>query len=57
MSKSAIDVNDAAAIQAAQDSVAVCDRSHWGIIRVSDDDRIRFLHNQTTNDFQSLKPG
>jgi folate-binding protein YgfZ len=57
MSKSAIDTNDAAAIQAAQDSVAVCDRSHCGIIRVSDDDRIRFLHNQTTNDFQSLKPG
>ena len=57
MSKSAIDANDAAAIQAAQDSVAVCDRSLWGIIRVSDDDRIRFLHNQTTNDFQSLKPG
>ena len=57
MSKSAIDANDAAAIQAAQDSVAVCDRSHCGIIRVSDDDRIRFLHNQTTNDFQSLKPG
>jgi tRNA-modifying protein YgfZ len=57
MSKSAIDAKDAAAIQAAQDSVAVCDRSHSGIIRVSDDDRIRFLHNQTTNDFQSLKPG
>lgn len=57
MSKSAIDANDAAAIQAAQDSVAVCDRSLRGIIRVSDDDRIRFLHNQTTNDFQSLKPG
>ncbi|NEU73986.1 folate-binding protein YgfZ [Hassallia byssoidea VB512170] len=57
MSKSAIDTNDAAAIQAAQDSVAVCDRSFCGIIRVSDDDRIRFLHNQTTNDFQSLKPG
>ncbi|MGI2903802.1 YgfZ/GcvT domain-containing protein [Tolypothrix sp. VBCCA 56010] len=57
MSKSAIDANDAVAIQAAQDSVAVCDRSHSGITRVSDDDRIRFLHNQTTNDFQSLKPG
>lgn len=57
MSKSAIDAKDAAAIQAAQDSIAVCDRSHCGIIRVSDDDRIRFLHNQTTNDFQSLKPG
>ncbi|MFO5474148.1 MAG: YgfZ/GcvT domain-containing protein, partial [Dolichospermum sp.] len=31
--------------------------SHWGRIRVSDDDRLRFLHNQSTNDFQVLKPG
>lgn len=46
-----------AAIQAAQEGVAVCDRSNWGRIHVSDEDRIRFLHNQTTNDFQQLKPG
>ncbi len=57
MSTSAIDTNDAAAIQAAQNSVAVYDRSFWGRIKVSDDDRLRFLHNQSTNDFQSLKPG
>lgn len=49
--------NDDSAIQAAQAGVAVCDRSHWGRIIVSDDDRIRFLHNQSTNDFQRLKPG
>jgi folate-binding protein YgfZ len=49
--------NDAAAIQAAQAGVAVGDRSHWGRILVSDDDRLRFLHNQSTNDFQQLKPG
>lgn len=49
--------NDAAAIQAAREGVALCDRSHWGRIQVSDDDRIRFLHNQSTNDFQRLKPG
>lgn len=54
---SAIDGKDAAAIQAATVGVAVCDRSAWGRIRVSDDDRIRFLHNQSTNDFQRLKPG
>lgn len=35
----------------------MCDRSSWGRIEVSDEDRIRFLHNQTTNDFQQLKPG
>jgi folate-binding protein YgfZ len=57
MPKSTIDGKDAAAIQAVTEGVAVCDRSFWGRIRVSDDDRIRFLHNQSTNDFQSLKPG
>ena len=49
--------NDVAAMQAVRDGVTICDRSHWGIIRVTDDDRIRFLHNQSTNDFQILKPG
>ncbi|OUL30555.1 folate-binding protein YgfZ [Nostoc sp. RF31YmG] len=57
MPTSAIDAKDAAAIQAVKEGVAVCDRSHWGRIRVSDDERLRFLHNQSTNDFQSLKPG
>ncbi|MBD2383977.1 CAF17-like 4Fe-4S cluster assembly/insertion protein YgfZ [Cylindrospermum sp. FACHB-282] len=57
MPTSAINGKDLAAIQAAKERVAVCDRSHWGRIRVSDDDRLRFLHNQTTNDFQRLKPG
>jgi len=49
--------NDAAALQAAQVGVALCDRSHWGRIEVSGDDRLRFLHNQTTNSFQTLQPG
>lgn len=57
MPTSIIDSQDAAAIQAARAGVAVCDRSHWGRIRVSDQDRLRFLHNQSTNDIQSLKPG
>ncbi|WP_414754519.1 YgfZ/GcvT domain-containing protein [Anabaena sp. CCY 9910] len=57
MPTSAIDGKDTAAIQAATAEVAVYDRSNWGLIRVSDDDRLRFLHNQSTNDFQSLKPG
>jgi folate-binding protein YgfZ len=33
------------------------DRSGWGVIEVSDVDRLQFLHNQSTNDFKSLKPG
>lgn len=49
--------NDAQAFQAAQSGVALYDRSHWGKIRVTGDDRLRFLHNQTTNNFQTLKPG
>ncbi|MBU7586184.1 MAG: folate-binding protein YgfZ [Nostoc sp. TH1S01] len=57
MPTSTIDGKDAVAIQAAREGVAVCDRSFWGRIRVADGDRIRFLHNQSTNDFQSRKPG
>ena len=33
------------------------DRSHWGRIQVAGADRLRFLHNQTTNAFQQLSPG
>jgi len=57
MATSTIKEQDTAAMQAIKSGVAVCDRSHWGRIRISDDDRLRFLHNQTTNDFHSLKPG
>ncbi|MEL6764340.1 MAG: folate-binding protein, partial [Cyanobacteria bacterium J06607_6] len=42
---------------AAKTAVAVLDRSEWGCISVMGDDRLRFLHNQTTNDVQSLPPG
>lgn len=49
--------NDDAAEQAARSTVALIDRSHWGRIWVSDSDRLRFLHNQTTHDFQSRQPG
>lgn len=49
--------NDGAALKAAREGVALCDRTHWGRIQVSDQDRLRFLHNQSTNDFQRLKPG
>ncbi|MEM1395471.1 MAG: folate-binding protein [Cyanobacteria bacterium P01_A01_bin.80] len=43
--------------QTLETKVAVYNRSHWGCIKVSDDDRLRFLHNQSTNDFESLKSG
>lgn len=35
----------------------VFDRSHWGRIRLTGADRVRFLHNQTTNNIQQLAPG
>lgn len=49
--------NDELALEAASTGVAVCDRSHWGRIEVSDRDRLSFLHNQSTNNIQQLKPG
>lgn len=49
--------NDTTAIQAARQGVALVDLSHWGLLRISGDDRLRYLHNQSTNDFQKLKPG
>jgi tRNA-modifying protein YgfZ len=48
---------DTKAIAAAHNGVAICDRTSIGRIKVSGDDRLRFLHNQSTNDFESLKPG
>jgi folate-binding protein YgfZ len=45
------------AYDADQMPLAIANRSHWGRIRVSDADRLRFLHNQTTNAFQQLQPG
>ncbi|MBD2327466.1 folate-binding protein YgfZ [Alkalinema sp. FACHB-956] len=48
---------DAAAIAAAQASVALYDRSHWGRIEVSDADRLNFLHNQSTHTLKLRQPG
>ena len=33
------------------------DPSHWGLIKITDEERSRYLHNQTTNDFNRLQPG
>ena len=57
MLTSATNNQNANSIQLIKEGVAISDRSHWGCIRVSDDDRLRFLHNQSTNNFQVLKPG
>lgn len=49
--------NDVLAVAASRQSVALCDRSHWGRIQVTGEDRLRFLHNQSTNNFNLLQPG
>ncbi|MEO0770761.1 MAG: hypothetical protein AAFY72_15295, partial [Cyanobacteria bacterium J06649_4] len=36
---------------------AIFNRSHWGRIRLTDKDRVRFLHNQTTNNIEQLSAG
>ena len=49
--------NDEEVLGAIKDGVALCDRSHWGLLKIEGEDRLRYLHNQSTNDFESLKPG
>ncbi|NJL45404.1 MAG: folate-binding protein YgfZ [Leptolyngbyaceae cyanobacterium SM2_3_12] len=48
---------DAEALVAVKTGVALFDRSHWGLIQLSGEDRLRFLHNQTTNTFEQRQPG
>lgn len=38
-------------------TVEIYDRSYWGILELTGNDRSRFLHNQTTNQINLLKPG
>ncbi|KAL2634009.1 hypothetical protein R1flu_005488 [Riccia fluitans] len=47
--------NDEQAVEAAENGVAVFDMSHFGRLRVTGEDRLHFLHNQSTADFKSLK--
>ncbi len=49
--------NDDAAIGAAGSGVALYDASHWGRIAVTDDDRLSFLHNQSTNMLKQRQSG
>ena len=37
--------------------LSLFDRTHWGRIRLTGRDRIRFLHNQTTNNIEQIPPG
>ncbi|XP_031247690.1 putative transferase At1g60990, chloroplastic isoform X2 [Pistacia vera] len=47
--------NDDESLDAVENGVAVVDLSHFGRIRVSGDDRIQLLHNQSTANFENLR--
>lgn len=49
--------NDPQALEAVNNATAICDRSHWGLLKITGEDRLRYLHNQSTNDFEKLTPG
>ncbi|PZO43061.1 MAG: folate-binding protein YgfZ [Shackletoniella antarctica] len=51
------DNHDTEALAAASTGAVLCDRSHWGLIELTGGDRLRFLHNQTTNTFTQRQPG
>jgi tRNA-modifying protein YgfZ len=44
-------------LQSARSGAAIYDSSDWGKILVSDRDRLRFLHNQSTADFEKRQAG
>jgi tRNA-modifying protein YgfZ len=44
-------------LQAAKTGAAIYDSSAWGKILVGDRDRLRFLHNQSTADFEKRQAG
>ena len=49
--------NDSEVLDNWQTQTLLVDRSHWGKILVKDSDRLPFLHNQSSNNLQILKPG
>lgn len=49
--------SDDQALAAIDNGVAIGDRSGWGLLKITGADRLRYLHNQSTNDFENRKPG
>lgn len=52
-----LDFDNSEALSDIEQGVAICDRSHWGLLKITGEDRLRYLHNQSTNDFEKLQPG
>ncbi|MGF1538940.1 MAG: YgfZ/GcvT domain-containing protein [Pleurocapsa sp.] len=49
--------NETEALNAVEDGVVLCDRASWGLLKFTGEDRLRYLHNQSTNDFERLQSG
>lgn len=49
--------NDDIALAALNTGTVLVDRSHWGLLDMTGADRLRFIHNQTTNTFTQRQPG
>ncbi len=49
--------NDAAIAAALEQGTAMVDRSHWTRLQFTGADRLAFLHNQTTQNFNVRQPG
>jgi tRNA-modifying protein YgfZ len=39
------------------EQLTIYDRSHWGLLQIKGEDRLRYLHNQSTNNFERLSVG
>ncbi|MCS6814724.1 MAG: folate-binding protein [Cyanobacteria bacterium] len=51
------DIQTASTLDILGRDVMVYDSSHWGLLAISGNDRLRYLHNQSTNNFNALQPG
>lgn len=49
--------NTEAALRAVRESVALIDRSHWGRLKFTGEDRLKLLQNQTTADYNRVQAG
>lgn len=49
--------NDRQAIATLQSGAVICDLTHWGLLELTGEDRLNFLHNQSSNDIKALQPG
>lgn len=52
-----LDASHLLTLSANPNGVMLYDRSHWGRIRLTGEDRVRFLHNQSSNKLQGRQAG